>query len=224
MELDGDRLRVLISLSGGDPEQRHAGFVLGEDGGVQIIHMGWHKRLLNWNELKYRSYIGDYLVYECPHFKEDEVEELTSFITMLHRRYSGTMPYSIITDGAGEFFNLAGDIPVEKAGMGLTCATFLMSVLSVQSYPLFNEGTWGVRPDDEEWHRKIVSALRDDPQVDEEHVKAQEKYIGKAYRYRPEEVVGSANDYEGAPVDFCVAVAAGERVLSDLRQSGIIPA
>ncbi|AOX10707.1 hypothetical protein Q5O_20730 [Pseudomonas putida JB] len=223
MELECERLRVLISLSNGDPEQRHVGFVLGSDGNSQIIHMGWHKMLLNWNEVKYRERIGEFLVYECPHFNEDEVEELTSFISMLYKRYSGSMPYSIITDGLGEFFNLAGDIAVDKAGMGLTCATFLMSVLAVQSYPLFDEATWELRPDDEKWHRKIISHLRES-RVDEEHVKAQEKFIGKAYRYRPEEVVGSANDYMGSPVGFCAAVAAGERVLGNLRQCGIMPA
>ncbi|MDH0133500.1 hypothetical protein N7381_09605 [Pseudomonas asiatica] len=223
MEKDGDRLRVLISLSNGDPDQRHVGFMLQADGRAQIIHMGWHKMLLNWTEAKYREKLGQYLVYDCSHFSALEVEDLTSFIMTLQRRYQGSMPYSIITDGVGEFFNLTGDIAVDKAGLGLTCATFVMSVLSVQEYPLFDESTWEVRPDDEDWHVKIIGYLRASG-VDEDHIKAQEKFIGQAYRYRPEEVAGSASDYSGLPVSFNTAVAAGERVLDNMRQSGIIPA
>lgn len=217
-------LQVLISVSRDDPGQRHVGFMFGTPvGGVELIHLGWHKMLLKWSEDYYKQKIGDFLPLDCAYFSEEEAEDIAAFVNHLWTRYKGTMPYSIITDGLGGFFNLSGDISIEKAGIGLTCSTFLMSVFSVQGYTLVNESDWQRRSEDRTWHMKVINQLRAS-NAEVEHVKAQEKYIGYAFRYRPEEVVGCANSYEGAPFAFCAAVAAGEGVLASMRKSGLMPA
>lgn len=223
MDVRVGSLRVLISLSGGDVNQRHAGFILDGDQGDELIHMGWHKWLLKWTEERYRNDIGPFLSLDCPYFNELEAEELSSFIRSLWRRYQRSMPYSIVTNGVGEFFNLSGEIAVEQAGVGLTCATFLMSVFGVQGYSLLDESDWQRRPGDKAWHQHILNELRKSG-VEEEHVAAQERYVGEAYRYRPEEVVGCASGYSGVPHPFCAAVAEGERVLGEMRQAGVMPA
>lgn len=223
MEGSQNSLGVLISLSRGDVNQRHVGFVIEGEGGKELIHLGWHKMLLKWTEERYRADIGPFLTLTCSYFTEAEAEDLSSFVRSLFRRYQRSMPYSIVTNGVGEFFNLSGDISVEEAGTGLTCATFILSVFGVQGHFLLDEDSWEHRPDDSQWQTKIVECLRETG-VEEKHVKAQEKYIGEAYRYRPEEVAGSANIFAGVPQKFCAAVAEGERVLAEMRQSGLIPA
>lgn len=216
MDYSGKALGVFVS---GDVKQRHAGFIIREDEAEELIHFGWHKYLLNWSRSVYLTRIGPFFPLDCTGFSDNEMEELCSFIKMLWRRHQISVPYSIICNGTDEFFNLDGSMPVKDAGQGLTCATFIMSVYSVQGYPLIDESQWQPRPEDRKWHLDILERQKSTG-VEQHHIDAQTKYIGVAPRFRPEEVAGCAASYDRKPHGFCSGIDAGERVLAKMRSAG----
>lgn len=221
MDYTGSSLGVLIS---GNDEQRHAGFLLQDDGKKEFVHLAWHKYLFNDSEAEFLEHgFAGYIPFDCPTFSDLEREELVSFIKTVYKKNMKSVPYSIIGDGSSAFFNLDGSMPVKDAGLGLTCATFVMSIFSVQSYPLIDESSWLPRADDKQWHMKILDGMRKF-KVDPVHISVQEKYIGIAPRFRPEEVIGCAANFSYHPHRFCSAVSFGEAVLSKMRAEGLMKA
>jgi len=212
-------LRVLVS---GNDEQRHAAFLLTDQAESEVIHLAWHKYLMKQTVPVFKANAGEFIDFECRSFSEYEQEEIISFIKVLWRRNSSAVPYSIMNDGTGSFFNLDGTMPTRDAGMGLTCATFVMSVFSIQGFPLIDESTWQARPEDKKWHEKIISKLKEIEHIDPQHIENQIKYIGIAPRFRPEEVIGCAADYNNEPQNFCGAIGSGEKVLRIMREAGLL--
>lgn len=216
MDYSGKALGVFIS---GDAAQRHVGFIIHEDEVEELIHLGWHKSLLNWSNATYIAKIGQFYPFDCTGLSDGEMEELCSFIKVLWRRHQLSVPYSIVSNGTDGFFNLDGSMPIKEAGLGLACATFIMSVYSVQGYPLIDEDQWQARAEDRRWHLDILD-LQKRNGIEQHHIDAQAKFIGIAPRFRPEEVAGCAASYDRKPHGFCSGIEAGERVLAKMRGAG----
>lgn len=216
-EYSGARLSVLIS---GCEEQRHAGFYIKEGFEPELIHLGWHLRLYNNSESEYRNLVGEFSVLECRHLLDQQVEDIVSFVKTIWRKNQHKVPYGIATDNFSRFFDGEGGVANRNPGTGLTCATFLMSVFASQLYPVIDEETWKSRDSDREWQSMVLDKLlKYDPSL-ADHVEEQRKFVGKAFRYRPEEVVACSALYDYEPYVFGAAVQMGELLLQRLRNLG----
>ncbi len=218
-EYSGAKLSVLIS---GCEEQRHAGFFIKEGAEPELIHLGWHLRLFNNSEAEYRNLIGDFSAFECSHLLDEQVEEVVSFVKTIWRKNHRKVPYGILSDNFSRFFDGEGGVANRNPGTGLTCATFLMSVFASQLYPVIDEKTWKPRDSDRDWQERVLDKLLEyDPELSD-HVSEQRKFIGKAFRYRPEEVVACTALYDYEAFSFGAAVEMGELLVQKLRDLGVL--
>ena len=83
--------------------------------------------------------------------------------------------------------------------------------------PLIVNDSWPVRESDISWQSEIVKMLARKAPT---HSAAQAEQIGRAARYRPEEVAGAAQVFDGTPVPFVVAWHAGQSVLAGMTGAG----
>jgi hypothetical protein len=125
----------------------------------------------------------------------------------------GNIPYGL--DSAGCCFDLpTGQFVTPPIGKGLTCSTFITSVLRSLGFDLLNEREWPQRAEDEAFGRNVVQMLVS-VNADKDHIKAVTEDIG-AKRFRPEEVVGAAT-LSAWPVAFADAHVVADAVVLDLK-------
>lgn len=190
---DADRTRVGVAICVTDAEIPlvHAGVLHWEPNEAPyVLHLAFHARVANsqlpdgelkffWSELP----LGD---------------EAAAAVAGFCRRVAKRRPpikYGIVYEGG----KLADDGRALLGGqaVGLTCATFVLALLSTFNHELLALGSWPARPDDDDaWHGHIVSMLtqlrqRHPDDITEEHIAAVRKERG-CCRYRPEEVAAAA--------------------------------
>jgi hypothetical protein len=123
------------------------------------------------------------------------------------------IPYGL--DSGGCCFDLGtGEFIPPPIGKGLTCSTFITSVLRSLGFDVLKEDEWPERPEDVAFGQKIVDMLRG-THANEDHIQAVRADIG-ARRFRPEEVVGAVT-LSTWPVAFAEARAVAEAVIMDLK-------
>lgn len=218
----GSGLGVVIS---GDAKQRHAGFIFTDEGVTELLHLAWHFCLKRDTPSSYMDKAGSFCAYLCDDLLDSQSEEVVSFLNMIWRRNRHVIPYGISSDGIETFFDTTGSIASPNVGEGLTCATFIMGVFSKLGLNLIDTSNWERRSTDSVWHRHILDNLSRHPHYQPEvigHAAAQERHVGVAYRYRPEEVVGCAAAMDEEPKKFHEAVTAGESVLRDMSAKGVL--
>jgi hypothetical protein len=122
------------------------------------------------------------------------------------------IPYGL--DSAGCCFEVAtGEFITPPIGKGLTCSTFITSVLRSLGFDVLKEDEWPQRPDDVAFGQKVVEMLVA-ADANEDHIQAVKADIG-AQRFRPEEVVGAVT-LSTWPVAFADARAVADEVIKDL--------
>jgi hypothetical protein len=99
-------------------------------------------------------------------------------------------------------------------GKGLTCSTFITSVLRSLGFDVLKEDEWPQRSDDLVFGKKIVDMLVA-ANANRDHIQAVREDIG-AQRFRPEEVVGAIT-LSAWPVAFADARAIADAVIMDLK-------
>jgi len=220
----GSRLGVFVS---GTDKQRHAGFIFNDEAGVEVLHLAWHYRLMRGTPEDYiaNEQLGPFAAYICDDFLDSQIDEVLSFLDTIWQRNRNLIPYGISSDGIESFFETDGSVANLGQGAGLTCASFLMSVFFKLGYKILDPDAWQHRETDSDWHEWVIGnleqSLRFYPQA-AAHVSAQRQHIGKAYRFRPEEVVGCAAVFEEEPASFDQAVGVGELVLQDMQNKGVL--
>jgi hypothetical protein len=125
------------------------------------------------------------------------------------------IPYGL--DSAGCCFDMTtGDFLAPAIGKGLTCSTFITSVLRSLGFNILKESEWPQRSDDVAFGQKIVEMLIK-THADEHHIQAVKEDIG-AQRFRPEEVVGAIT-LSDWPVAFTDARAIADAVIMDVIEA-----
>lgn len=220
----GSRLGVFIS---GTEKQRHAGFIFDDESGVEVLHLAWHFMLMRGTPEEYMAHpnLGPFAAYLCEDYLDSQVDEILSFLDTIWVRNRNVIPYGISSDGIESFFEMDGSVANLGEGAGLTCASFLMSVFFKLGHKILDPENWQHRDTDSEWHNWVLTNLEQHPALQPQgaaHAAAQRQYVGEAFRFRPEEVVGCAALFEDEPASFEVAVAIGESVVQDMRQKGVL--
>ena len=165
-------------------EGRHAGLLFRVDGGpVMLLHLAGHYRL--------RSEVVDpngLFWAEIAELEPENLSSLTAYINAVATNLPKT-PYGL-SDVGIEFDKSTGDLIVTTQSSGLTCATFILAVLRAQQMePLDRHGWPKGRPEDIEFQKSVVTALRGS--IYSARADEIENDVGHA-RFRPSEVVGAS--------------------------------
>jgi hypothetical protein len=125
----------------------------------------------------------------------------------------GNIPYGL--DSAGCCFDVVtGELLPPPIGKGLTCSTFITSVLRSLGFDVLKENEWPQRSGDVVFGQKIVEML-EAVHASGDHIQAVKKDVG-AQRFRPEEVVGAIT-LSAWPVGFADARDLADAVIKDLK-------
>ena len=145
---------------------------------------------------------------------EEEHAGLTAYLLRVAAVNEGRpIPYGL--DAVGQEFDRAGAW-AGRSLVGLTCATFIKAVLLGFGRAILDDATWQMRQDDARWQRRILQGLRNEG-ASEEFLTAQAQNVGRASRFRPEEVA-AATASEDAPLEFARAEPRGREWLDALTQ------
>ncbi|MBY0612132.1 MAG: hypothetical protein K2P80_08100 [Beijerinckiaceae bacterium] len=184
----------------------HSGFLYTQNNATRAVHLAFHYRLND--DIPGPSYRWVQIGLD-----EDNSLVLSGLLSRIGNAGS-LIPYGF--DASGCCFDAhSGELisPLE-IGKGLTCATFITSVLNTYGYNLLLIDSWPERPDDVEWQRDIVLLLA--KYASAEHVKIVEGDIGKV-RLRPHEAVAAgAVDGENWPLSYEMVSSAAEQVVFEL--------
>lgn len=98
-------------------------------------------------------------------------------------------------------FDSTGHLQLNSKDIGLTCATFILSIFQSISINLIDTTTWKYREDDIAWQNNILNLLeKNKDQIESDVLNHCSQNIG-CYRFRPEEVASSIS-YHRLPIDF----------------------
>lgn len=188
------------------PFQRHAAIVFREKGKekLNILHLATHY------DLRCESITNRFKCVPGDYFDDDNLQILAEAASRVwDKNKEKGIPYGFTYTGASTF---NGDLKFkDQEGAGLTCATFLLAFFSELGHDIIDIESWQARADDAAWQKYIYDQLSG--ALGEEKAKLMESSIGVAYRFRPEEVVGSYGGFEGDPLEFNDAVVMGENLL-----------
>jgi hypothetical protein len=221
-ELEASRpiLGVGVTVTDLENLRLHAGVVFrGSATPPTLLHLRFHALL---DETRLPDPHQHYVWSEVP-LDEDRVEGAVAVCRRLFRRSGGRSPqhpidYAVYYDGVA--ITEDGALPLGGRAIGVTCATFVLSVLKrFLGVDLVALDSWPRgRPEDAIWHRWIVSVLRDyqkrgPSRVTDAHIARVEGEVGCA-RYPPEEVAGAAPLFADAPVRHELVVGPARELVS----------
>jgi len=184
------------------------------NGDARLLHLGWHHWLLDDESIR-----DGYAWAACEGFSEDEGRDFASWLQKIYKLNNGRIPYGI-NYWPGAHFDENGVFTPSRNGLGLTCATFVMSLFEAHSYPIINTGSWEKREDDQQWFQDVIERLKDPsqtPAASPEHIDAQINSMGSAVRFRPLEVAAAASIYDIDPIEFKYAIQIAEQFKNDLH-------
>lgn len=178
-----------LAIARVNTQQAHCG-ILYRDGSdtIWLLHLKWHLRLrqqdisedLNLNyrfvQVKRHKSILKHLAVICSKVA----------------RENSDVPYGFNPDVSID--PDTGIIEIKSSGSGLTCATFILSVLKSQALELLREDEWPYDAN-QKWQAAIIEMLEDQhvtPNISEEHLRLMKEDVGKVRRFTPQEVVGSS--------------------------------
>lgn len=160
----------------------HIGFIYKSDNDkIFICHLCWHFTLK-------KTVLGpDEDSYVCSTLNLDDINQkflAASFSAITETNHSA-VPYGIKPplksfDDKNKY--------IGNEGEGLTCATFILAVFEQNGFPILEKSSWAIREDDKEWQRMILDKLRENTEVTSKYIEAAREFVGKAARFRPEEV------------------------------------
>ncbi|WP_321819635.1 MULTISPECIES: hypothetical protein [unclassified Burkholderia] len=220
-EASFDELRHIGVAISGSERQRHTGVLYQfESQPVRLLHLAFHHALTN------ESPSADYGWVQCQALTDDEAHDFAMWINEVWAQNANNIPYSI-NYWKGAHFSPDGKFVPAASGDGLTCATFVMALFENFGWELLDTENWSGRDSDREFQQNVVDALANPRfvvQTEEarNHREAQIQYIGSAARFRPEEVTAAVGDWDFAPIPQDEAEAAGEDVLDQMREKGML--
>lgn len=219
--MEGENPSLTISISG-TPEQRHLGFEVVDQCHTSIYHLAFHCRFFKHSPAEYLRCSPQYMRVELANFTPHEKLHIYRHLETLYARGSRKIPYGF-NYVADSVLTADGDVAENlPPGSGLTCATFVLQVFRNQSFDIIDIDSWKSRDDDGAWQAKILDDLKIYSDASEAHLEALKEHIGKAARFRPEEVAGCARDFDEESIEFPEGVRLGQEVYQEMRNQGFL--
>lgn len=197
--------------------QRHLAFVVGNNSGENFLyHLGSH------NKFKCELLVEGYAANDEDFLDPYSANAIIGFLATLYDESKGRIPYSI-EYSAGEYFADSGAQLKTEHGDGLTCATFVLEVLSRYGNIVLDRSTW---PQDDaenaKWQQWIINAIARSCQGEPiDTFLAQVKKIGNVARFRPEEVMAATCEFEDEPLTFQQVAGPAQQVVDQMQLLGI---
>lgn len=201
-----------VALRETRPGFRHAGLVIydTEKKSHRLLHLADHYKFQN-------DQLGDaYQVYPNGNFTLGEVEYLAERAKRLWDVNGPKIAYGLDYDGKPVFDEHMKFM--EKDGVGLTCATFVLAFFTRCGFPIADVASWVPRTKDADFQQAIFDYLR--PRLDVDQLARAQRSIGNAPRFRPEEVIACFSHYDVNPGAFDEAQLWG---CSVLREANMTP-
>lgn len=184
---------ILIGYT--DTDQLHCGIVYKSDETkFSALHLAWHQLLCNEN---------DFTKFPTFYFVTTSLNQIRARVVSAKCRKIWTnklknvIPYGLHYNGC--IFNEQGIIQLPADAVGLTCATFVLSVFKSCGHELIDIKNWKPNPEkDQIWQQKIISYLTYHEEhgkhnVTKEHIKIVKEEVKKGVsRFRPESVAVSS--------------------------------
>lgn len=189
-------------------KQRHAGILFNESGSIQLLHLKDHYKLSKESPTHHYRFV-------IPSIPTRRAKQIAAICRKIWRANSRNIPFAF--SFPNDCFDLyTGKFLLGPTKIGLTCATFVLSIFHTARLPLIKYQNWPLnRPGDREWQQSVLNHLR--AVASREHVNEVEKEIGNA-RFRPEEVAGAAA-VNPLPSDFRPAVNNSLKIIKILNNS-----
>ena len=181
-----------IAVFCGNPhkDQFHCGILYKYNSIPYILHLANHKSLLNDN-------FDTFNTEKCVWVKSKITPRIQIQISaccrnIIYRDNFQNIPYGLYYKDSR--FDKDGILSLGNDEIGLTCATFVLSIFSSCNATLVDVENWPVRDDDNVWHDYIIALLTQykvELHISDEHLTnmTNEKYCA---RFRPEEVTASS--------------------------------
>lgn len=189
---------------------RHTAIAYKRDKQWRLLHLASHNKLMDdpvedWEFL---------CINPEPGLLDIQLERVGAFCRLVWDRNSeGKIPYAFSVPSS--FFDpLTGKLVVGPNKLGLTCASFVMTIFGDIGCPLILQSTWRHRKEDDHAARKLLQGIPIRSLEDERHVETALKDL-PAFRFRPEEVAGAAA-CDIIPADFNASVEMSLKILSAL--------
>lgn len=217
--MEGEYPSLSISISG-TPKQRHLGFEVVDQGKPLIYHLAFHCFYFKHTPEEYLKNSPQYMQVELPNFTPHEKLHIFRHLESLHTRSARRIPYGF-NYVADSVLTAEGDVTENlPPGSGLTCATFVLQILRNQSFDIIDIDSWESRAEDRQWQNDILEALK--PYADEAHIAALSEHMGKAARFKPEEVAGCARDFDETPIKFPDGIRLGQETYKEMESKGYL--
>lgn len=212
-----DSIRHLAVSLTGDEHQRHLGMLArGEDGTLNLIHLGWY----NYFKCDIPPDNGGWV--ECHHVQDDLQQLFADWLFSVWSENKDSVPYGFCYRPEDEYFGLGNSYVNFEPGKGLTCATFVLECFKRFELHLIDHQSWIFREEDNLWKKQIIQRLRelaDRFRTPEDHIKALEHNIDEDARFRPEEVAAAASHYQGESLTFDQVRPLSERLLVEFEKT-----
>ena len=196
-------LGVAVSLHKED-NQFHCGLAFGMHGDkVNIIHLTSH------NGLRLSTKWGNFKIFVKPNIGIDRQIAFLPLCKLIINNIGKEgfeVKYGLRYDEYAEY-DENGILHLGEHEIGLTCATYVLTLFHSVGFDLVDIHNWPMRESDKEWLKKIIETYSDP--VVKTHVNMTKEHLEKmsnedvTSRFRPEEVAVSSALYRGkaAPTD-----------------------
>lgn len=160
----------------------HVGFLFKKNGELNFCHLAWHHELLNEVFIKEE--------YLCDDFKLPRVNQkyLISSLQAISDLNAMAVPYGL--RAPVKTFDKENRYIGTIHGEGLTCATFVLSVLKTNGFMIINESAWQISDEDTLWQDAIIKGLERTPGISKLHLESAKEMVGRVVRFHPTDVFG----------------------------------
>lgn len=210
-DLNGTTIKQIehfaLAVVRSNQNQNHCGICYkDENGDAWLLHLAWHHKLYS------REFLLNYQFVEVK--KSKSILKYLAVLCDLVRVRNPNIPYGLNRLGFA-FDPTDGSIKAPAEGCGLTCASFILAILDAYGLTLLKEDEWPESAN-AKWQEWVVRTLEETEGVSPEHLAAEQRYVGKARRFSPEEVVAASSEPTW-PLGYNEARMAAQKLLNELN-------
>ncbi len=178
--------RAVVAIKETQPRFFHVGIVhrSDDDPEPRMLHLAWHFNLQN------EPADPDYYWVEpgCASFRARQV---ASICRLVARRHPKGLPYAF-SDPDRAIDPMTGDLLLGPTRLGLTCASFVLSVFQAAGLPLVVLSSWPAGRDGDAESQTLILERLEHGNATPEHIAAVRGEIG-CVRYRPTEIAAASS-------------------------------
>lgn len=190
------KIGIVLSLEPKN-DQMHCGLAFDLENQKQVIHLASH------NDLRCDDGLNSFKCIIKPNLAPIVQESFISLCDVIKegiKRGNNQVPYGFLYDNYAIIEN-DGTLNLTEKEVGLTCATYVLTIFHSCGFNLVDISDWPPRDEDAPWYKKIIdlySRFQKVIGISSEHIEKLKLQMNVP-RFRPEEVSVSSALYSGGP-------------------------